>query len=950
MPYSTTCNTPLSNFESGQNYKDVRDPAVIVNFPIIGQENTYLLAWTTTPWTLPSNLALCVRSDMTYIKIKDVETGRLYWLAESRLVQLYPKLKKKGDAGKAGSSKKKNKKKKNKKKKGKAQEEAAPAAADDAKEAEKTETLPYELIEKCEGKDLAGLEYTPLFPYFADDAEMKDCKMFRVIMDDYVDDSSGVGIVHQAPAFGEDDYRVCIANGVIVRGGKVPCPVDDNGRFTDVVADFKGRYVKEADRDIIRFLKDAGRMVQVDQILHSYPHCWRSDSPLIYKAVPSWFINVPSIKDRLLANNDKTYWVPDFVKTKRFHNWLADARDWAVSRNRYWGTPLPIWTSEDGEEVVVIGSVAELKELTGEDNITDLHRDSIDHLTIPSKQGKGVLKRVPEVFDCWFESGSMPYAQSHYPFENKESFEKGFPADFIAEGLDQTRGWFYTLMVLSTALFDKPAFKNLIVNGLVLASDGKKMSKRLKNYPDPLEVVREHGADALRLYLIDSPVVRAEPLKFEKNGVREVVKNIFIPWYNTYRLFVEQSRRISKLTGAPFQYDPEVHSKTTNSFDKWIIASLQSLITRTRAEMKAYRLYNVIPNLVSFVVSLSKWYIRFNKERLKGDFGAEENIYALNITFEVLINLCRLMGPFTPFLVETMYKNLKQGLPAADRVDSVHYLMVPEADPAKEDAVIEEQVSALQDVVEMGRVLRDRIPFGFRMPMPECILSHRESKELNKIKPLEAYVKTQLNIEGEVIFDHDISKYVSYTAEPNRKSLGLRLRGKASVVAKAIAAFDADQIAALESTGAAVVTVGGEEFPISLDDVAIKSNFTGDQDTYVAEVQNGFLLLLKQKPDEKCRQIGLVREFTSRIQQHRKTAKLSPEDPIQVFLVPEPSSAGAVDMCQNRVGLLSKALRCDVHTPESKPLPSDYKESLEVKIDETVEFEGEKMQVVIASA
>ena len=331
-----------------------------------------------------------------------------------------------------------------------------------------------------------------------------------------------------------------------------------------------------------------------------------------------------------------------------------DARDWNISRNRYWGTPLPIWTSEDGKEVKVIGSIAELEAASGVTGITDLHKDSIDHITIPNQAGTGVLRRVPEVFDCWFESGSMPYGQKHYPFENKEKFEEGFPADFIAEGLDQTRGWFYTLMVIATALFDKPAFKNLIVNGLVLAEDGKKMSKRLKNYPDPSLIVNKYGADALRVYLINSPVVRAEKLEFKELGVFGVNRDLFVPWYNSYRLFCEQARRHSTLTGTQFVYDAEVAKNSPNVMDRWILAALQSLIKFVRVEMESYRLYTVIPRLLSFVDSLSKWYIRFQKDTLKGDKGEKACGDCLNVFFEVLHTLCILMAPITPFFVEFM--------------------------------------------------------------------------------------------------------------------------------------------------------------------------------------------------------------------------------------------------------------------------------------------------------
>ena len=398
MPYSTVCGTPLSNFEAGLNYKDVNDPAVVVTFPLITDPNVSLIAWTTTPWTLPSNLALCVNPAFQYIKIFDKVRQKTFILLEKRLSQLFP--------------------------------EVSKADCTDEKRGEL-----YEVLDTFLGEKLVGLQYEPIFPYFNTQPGA-----FRVVSDGYVTEEGGTGIVHQAPAFGEDDYRVCLAHNVVSKGEDLPCPVDANGRFTAQVPEYAGRNVKEADNDICTHLKSIGRLVLKEQYFHSYPFCWRSDSPLIYKAVPSWFVSVEKVKDKLVANNTQTYWVPAAVQEKRFHNWLVDAKDWAISRNRFWGTPIPLWISDDLEEMIVIGSVEELEKLSGH-KVTDLHKESIDHITIPSQQGKGVLHRIDEVFDCWFESGSMPYAQLHYPFENVERLERGFPADFIAEGLDQTRGW-----------------------------------------------------------------------------------------------------------------------------------------------------------------------------------------------------------------------------------------------------------------------------------------------------------------------------------------------------------------------------------------------------------------------------------------------------------------------------------------------------------------------------
>merc|ERR1712180_206066 len=440
------------------------------------------------------------------------------------------------------------------------------------------------------------------------------------------------------------------------------CPLDASGRFTDSVTDFKGLYVKDADKQIIKHLKEKGRLVHAGTVKHSYAFCWCSQTPLLNMAVPSWFMKVQQMRERLLSHNEETYWVPENIRDNKFGNWLRDARDWNVSRNRYWGTPIPVWVSEDGEEQVCVGSIEELHKLSGV-LLTDLHRENVDKVTIPSKKpGKPPLKRITEVFDCWFESGSMPYAQVHYPFENKKEFEDSFPADFIAEGQDQTRGWFYTLLVISTALFDKPPFKNLIVNGLVLAKDGEKMSKRKKNYPDPMDVVDKFGADAVRLYLINSPVVKAETLRFKEEGVRDILKDVFLPWYNAYRFLLQNIETFeANNPNVAFKWrEDSSFNQSGNVMDQWIISFTQSLLTFVKQEMAHYRLYTVLPRLMKFIDNLTNWYVRTNRKRIKGENTTSEDCRAaLDTLFTVVYTMVRVFAPFTPFLTEHMYQNLK---------------------------------------------------------------------------------------------------------------------------------------------------------------------------------------------------------------------------------------------------------------------------------------------------
>ncbi|XP_014423441.2 isoleucine--tRNA ligase, cytoplasmic isoform X1 [Camelus ferus] len=834
MPFSTACNTPLSNFESHQNYKDVQDPSIFVTFPLEEDENVSLVAWTTTPWTLPSNLALCVNPDMQYVKIKDVARGKLHILMEARLPALY-----------------------------------------------KLES-DYEILERFPGAYLKGKKYRPLFDYFV---KYKENGAFTVLVDNYVKEEEGTGVVHQAPYFGADDYRVCMDFNIIQKDSLPICPVDASGCFTAEVTDFAGQYVKDADKNIIRTLKEQGRLLVAGTFTHSYPFCWRSDTPLIYKAVPSWFIRVEHMVDQLLRNNDLCYWVPEFVREKRFGNWLKDARDWAISRNRYWGTPIPLWVSDDFEEVVCIGSVAELEELSGV-KISDLHRESIDHLTIPSHCGKGLLHRVSEVFDCWFESGSMPYAQIHYPFENKREFEDAFPADFIAEGIDQTRGWFYTLLVLATALFGRPPFKNVIVNGLVLASDGQKMSKRKKNYPDPLSIIHKYGADALRLYLINSPVVRAENLRFKEEGVRDVLKDVLLPWYNAYRFFIQNVLRLQKEEEMEFLYKENMVKESANITDRWILSFMQSLVGFFETEMAAYRLYTVVPRLVKFVDVLTNWYVRMNRRRLKGENGVEDCVLALETLFSVLLSLCRLMAPYTPFLTELMYQNLKLLIDPVSVRDkdtlSIHYLMLPPVREELIDKKTESAVSRMQSVIELGRVIRDRKTIPIKYPLKEIVVIHQDPEALNEIKSLEKYIIEELNVR-KVTLSTDKNKYgIRLRAEPDHMVLGKRLKGAFKMVMTSIKQLSSEELERFQESGTIVV----EGHELHEEDIRLMYTFdqaAGETTQFEAHSDAQALVLLDVTPDQAMVDEGMAREVINRIQKLRKKCNLVPTDEITVY-------------------------------------------------------------------
>ncbi|KAH8677731.1 tRNA synthetases class I-domain-containing protein [Xylariales sp. PMI_506] len=863
MPYSTALTTALSNFEANQNYQDVTDPAVVVSFPLLSDPNTYLLAWTTTPWTLPSHLGLAVNPDFEYVKILDEKTGHHYIILEKLLTTLYK----------------------------------------DPKKAK------FKVVEKIKGKDMLGWKYTPLFDYLNE--EFQDVA-FKVLNATYVTDDSGTGIVHQAPAFGEDDYNVAVAAGIITEKRPPPDPLDDRGVFTDKIPDFAGMHVKDADKHIIKYLKGTGRLVVESQLRHSYPMCYRSDTPLIYRAVPSWFIRIPEIIPNMLKNIESTHWVPSFVKENRFANWIANAFDWNVSRKRYWGTPLPIWSSDDGEERICIGSIEELKKLSGyEGEITDLHRDKIDHITIPSKTGKGELKRIEDVFDCWFESGSMPYASLHYPFENKDEFEKRFPGDFIAEGLDQTRGWFYTLVVLSTHLFDVSPFKNCVVNGMVLAEDGKKMSKRLKNYPDPSIIFEKYGADALRLYMISSPAVRAEPLRFKESGVKEIVQKVLLPLWNSYKFFEGQVALLKKVENIDYVFDPKMESTNENVMDRWILASCQSLLEYVNQEMAAYRLYTVVPRLLGLIDNTTNWYIRFNRKRLKGEYGVEDTKHALNSLFEVLFTLCRGLAPFTPFITDTIYSKLLPHIPKElQGVDprSVHFLPFPDVRSELFNPVIERQVGRMQRVIELARLSRERRTLGLKTPLKTLVVIHRSQEYLDDVKSLENYITEELNVRDLVLTSDEAKYNVQYSVTADWPVLGKKLKKDMAKVKKALPGVTSDQVR--KFTEEKFIMVDG--IRLEEGDLVVRRELKDAASSKLeANTDQDVLTILDAELYPELALEGVAREVINRVQRLRKKAGLQPTDDVKMEykVLSDPDNIGIAEVFVSQTATIEKALR-----------------------------------------
>jgi len=806
MPYSWRLSTTLSQSEASANYRDVQDPAVTVRFKLNEKEGTSILVWTTTPWTLPSNMALCVGPDIEYVEAK-TKDGEKVILAEARLEAYFP------------------------------------------------EKDQYEVLEKYKGEALTKFTYQPLFDFYASE---KENGAFVIVSDGYVSTEDGTGIVHQSPAHGEDDHRI---------GAKfsIPLvdPVDADGKFQDPATPFKGQNVKEADKDIIRALKEKDLLFKQDTLVHSYPFCERSGTPLIYKAITAWYIKVEDIRENMLENNRKIHWVPEHVKTGRFHNWLKNARDWNVSRNRFWGSPIPIWRCESCGHLECIGSKQELEEKSGE-KITDLHKHFVDALGWPCEKCKSDMKRISEVFDCWFESGSMPYAQLHYPFENKELFKEVFPADFIAEGLDQTRGWFYTLMILSSSLFGKAPFQNVIVNGMILAKDGKKMSKSLRNYPDPLKVLEEFGADALRLYLINSPVVKAEPIRFDDAGVKEILRTVLIPYWNVYSFFTTYANVDN------FKPDDKI-GRPENVLDQWIISRYQTLLLGIEKEMAEYRLYAVVPVLLEFIEETTNWYVRRSRRRFWSDDAADKQD-GYNTLYYILNGFSRALAPFLPFVTEEIYRNL--ATLSKNASESVHLTDYPVADKALISSDLESGMALIKKTVGLGRALRSSENLQTRRPLQSITVVTRDEKASEILQKYGSHIKEELNVK-EVLFSSDESALVNVSVKPNFPVLGPIFGKRMGELTKTLQSLSAEEVEKLEN--GKKITVMEKE----LDTTSLQVIKTPRADVKI-ETSGGVTVFYDTNLTEELISEGQAREFVNRVQRMRKEADFNVSDRITV--------------------------------------------------------------------
>ena len=819
VPYCPRCGTPLSAQEVAQGYKDVKERSAIVRFKVVG-EDAYFLAWTTTPWTLPSNIALCVNPEEDYAKVKAAD-GYTYYMAVALLDTVLGRL------------------------------------AD-----EENGTKAYEILETYKGKDLEYKEYEPLYQCAYDCASKQNKKAFFVTCDTYVTLTDGTGVVHIAPAFGEDDAKV---------GRRYDMPfvqlVDEKGNMGETTP-FAGLFVKKADPEVLKDLDGRGLLYDAPKFEHSYPHCWRCDTPLIYYARESWFIKMTEVKDDLIANNNTINWIPESIGKGRFGDWLENVQDWGISRNRYWGTPLNIWECECGHQHS-IGSIEELKEMS--DNCPDeieLHRPYIDEVTIKCPCCGKQMHRVPEVIDCWFDSGSMPFAQHHYPFENKELFEKQFPADFISEAVDQTRGWFYSLLAISTLIFNKAPYKNVIVLGHVQDENGQKMSKSKGNAVDPFDALEKYGADAIRwyFYVNSAPWL---PNRFHGKAVVEGQRKFMGTLWNTYAFFVLYANIDDfDATKYTLEYDK------LSVMDKWLLSKLNSAIKAVDYDLSNYKIPEAAKALQSFVDDMSNWYVRRSRERFWAKGMEQDKINAYMTLYTALVTVSKVAAPMIPFMTEEIYQNLVRSVDES-APESIHLCDYPVANEAYIDKTLEENMDEVLKIVVMGRACRNTANIKNRQPIGKMFVKGAS----NLPEFYQDIVTDELNVK-EIELTDDVRAFTSYTFKPQLKTVGPKYGKLLGGIKNELSNLDGNAaMDELNATGVLKLQVNGQEIELAKEDLLIDM---AQMEGYVSESDYGITVVLDTNLTEELLTEGFVREIISKIQTMRKEAGFEVMDKIKV--------------------------------------------------------------------
>ena len=819
MPYCPRCGTGLASHEVAQGYEFEKTLTLTVRFKKKGADNEYFLAWTTTPWTLPSNLALAVNPELDYVKVFDKEDSCYYYMAKSLMGKLMDK-------------------------------------------------RDYEVVEEMKGADLELLEYEQLMPY----VKTQPGKAFKVILADYVSAEDGTGIVHIAPAFGEDDYQACRKYDL-----DFIQPVDLEGRFTETP--WKGEFVFDTNEKIWRHLQEEGKVFAKETMEHNYPHCWRCHTPLIYYARPSWYIEMSKFSGKMVENNQTVNWFPQTIGDKRFGNWLENVKDWAISRSRYWGTPLNIWRCECGHTDTV-ASRAELKERAIEDISEDieLHRPYVDNVHIKCDKCGGTMTRVPDVLDVWFDSGAMPFAQLHYPFENKELFEEGYyPADFICEGIDQTRGWFYSLMAISTITMGRAPYKNVLVNDLVVDKNGQKMSKSRGNTLDPFALFDKYGADAVRFYsLYVSPAWMQT--KFDEKGLVEVKNNFFRTFENVYNFF----SLYAGTDGLTLADIKSFEGVKVDGIDRWLYSRLNTLIKSYYEEMENFNYNKVVHEISDFVVEdLSNWYIRRNRKRFWSQDLTDSKKSVYKTTYDVLLALSKLIAPITPFLAEEIYQKLTGG-------KTVHTEILPQVDESLIDSKLEADMDLVRKIVNLGRASREKEAIKVRQPLSKIIVDGSYKERLENLLGL---IKEELNVK-EVDFEDDLSDFMDYFLKPDFRVVGRIFQSKVNDFAKYLASTDAKTFIDQVNQGPVKVEIGGEEFEVSKDYLDIRITA---KEGFDVEIDGNVFVILDTEITEDLKDEGYAREFISKIQNLRKDSGFEVTDRINISYEADADLAKSLD-------------------------------------------------------